>query len=463
MYCMPTARSKHHRRLGVKRFLPSNLFARALLILILPMLLLQLVVTHIFFDRHWKSVERNMANSVVGDFVWLYETYQKDLEAHDREAALANTQALGRQLGVQVNVEESSKLKIKNGEGKRQFPDLFKTLDQRIDGPVAIRLNNETNLVRVRIGVEDGALDLLVNRKALTSPTTKIFMLWMVGSSILLTLIATLFLRNQVRPIVQLARVAEQLGLGQEVADFKPKGASEVRRAGRAFLMMAERIRRHVQNRTEMLAGISHDLRTPLTRMKLELELATIDAVTRKALSDDIDEMGAMIDEYLDFARGDAGEIAIAVDVNWLLSSIAKDYARSGRNVRYRSGEPVELTLRPQAMRRALTNLIDNALRYGGGQAELGLELSATFVRIKVMDSGPGIPDARMEEVFKPFTRLEPSRNSETGGVGLGLSIARAVAQSHGGDVTLENIKDNSGKISGLEVTLRLPRAVQPT
>jgi two-component system osmolarity sensor histidine kinase EnvZ len=463
MYSMPTTRKRHRRRLGLKRFLPTNLFARALLILILPMLLLQLVMAHIFFDRHWKSVERNMANSAVGDFVWLYETYQKELETHDREAAIISTQALGRQLGVQVSAEEGRALKIRNGEGKRQFPDLFKTLDQRFESPVAIRLNNETNMVRVRVGVEGGALDLLVNRKALTSPTTKIFMLWMVGSSILLTVIATLFLRNQVRPIVQLARVAEQLGLGQDVTGFKPKGASEVRRAGRAFLMMSERIRRHVQSRTEMLAGISHDLRTPLTRMKLELELATIDAVTRKALSDDIDEMGVMIDEYLDFARGDAGEIAIAVDVNWLLTDIAKDYGRSGRDVRYRAGEVVELNLRPQAMRRALTNLIDNALRYGGEQVQLGLELSTTFVRIKVMDSGPGIPDARMEEVFKPFTRLEPSRNSETGGVGLGLSIARAVVQSHGGDVTLENIKDSVGRISGLEVTLRVPRAVQPT
>lgn len=458
---MPTTR-KRHRRSGLKRLVPTNLFARALLILILPMLLLQLVVAHIFFDRHWKSVERNMANSVVGDFVWLYETYEKEREAHDRETALVKTQSLGRQLGVQVGVEENSKLKIKNGDGKRQFPDLFTTLDQRIEGPVSIRLNDETNMVRVRIRVEDGVLDLLVNRKALTSPTTKIFILWMVGSSILLTIIATLFLRNQVRPIVQLARVAEQLGLGQDVTGFRPKGASEVRRAGRAFLMMSERIRRHVQSRTEMLAGISHDLRTPLTRMKLELELATMDAVTRKALSDDIDEMGAMIDEYLDFARGDAGEIAIAVDVNWLLEDLAKDYARSGRAVRYLANEAVELTLRPQALRRALTNLIDNALRYGGGQAELVLEPSATFVRIKVMDSGPGIPDARMEEVFKPFTRLEPSRNSETGGVGLGLSIARAVAQSHGGDVTLENIKDSAGRVAGLEVTLRLPRAVQP-
>jgi two-component system osmolarity sensor histidine kinase EnvZ len=211
-----------------------------------------------------------------------------------------------------------------------------------------------------------------------------------------------------------------------------------------------------------MLAGISHDLRTPLTRMKLELELASgMNDATRSALSTDIDEMGRMIDEYLSFARGDAGELAEPIDLNLLLSDLTADYRRSKRDVTYTSGAPVELMLRPQAIRRALTNLIDNALRYGGGTAVLGLEQSATFVRIKVADAGPGIPEGEQETVFKPFTRLEPSRNSSTGGVGLGLSIARAVAQSHGGDVTLENVKDAKGLIIGLEVTLRLPRAVQ--
>lgn len=458
---MPTLRK---RRFSLKRFLPTNLFGRTLLILILPMLILQLVVAYIFFDRHWKSVERNMANSVIGDFVWVYETYQRDRETHSVAHAEAAATELGRQLGIQVVLTQEAELKVRAGEGRRQFYDLYKNLDQRLEAPISIRMNDETNTVRVRIGVDGGALDLYVARKALTSPTTKIFILWMIGSSMLLTLIATLFLRNQVRPIVQLARVAEQLGLGHEVGNFKPRGASEVRRAGRAFLMMAERIRRHVQNRTEMLAGISHDLRTPLTRMKLQLEMAQgLPESTRKALGEDIDEMGSMIDEYLNFARGDAGELALAVDVNWLLSDIVADYTRSGRDVTYTAlREPIELTLRPQAIRRALTNLIDNALRYGGNVATLALEPSATFVRIKVTDQGPGIAPGMQEEVFKPFTRGEPSRNVETGGVGLGLSIARAVAQGHGGDVTLENQRGKGGDISGLEVTLRLPRAVQP-
>jgi two-component system osmolarity sensor histidine kinase EnvZ len=427
------------------------------------MVISQLFIAHIFYDRHWSSVERNMANAVVGDVAWLAQSYRDARETGmPSDVALAQTQSLAKQLNITLKLEKNRTLNPKeNGRGKKLFPDLFRGLDERIDEPVALQVDDPHGIVHVRVGLKDSILILGVSRKALTSPTTTIFMLWMVGSSLLLTTIATLFLRNQVKPIVALAHAAERLGLGQDVAQFKPSGASEVRRAGRAFLVMAERIRRHVQNRTEMLAGISHDLRTPLTRMKLELELATMDAVTRRALSDDIDEMGRMIDEYLDFARGDAGELPEPMDVNWLLTDIVADYRRSKRAVDYEPSSPIMLMLRPQAMRRALTNILDNALRYGGGVAHLLLEQSATFVRIKVTDAGAGIPEADHETVFKPFTRLEPSRNHQTGGVGLGLSIARAIAQRHGGDVTLENQRDAKGTVTGLEVTLRLPRAVQ--
>ena len=459
----PPKFTDRRRRIGIKRLLPSNLFSRALLILVLPMVLSQLVIAHIFYDRHWSSVSRNMANAVVGDISWLYKNYSEAIEEGiPATEALSKSKKLSGQLLMGVELEPRAQRPLKD-RGKAEFPELYRGLSERIQQPIAIQNSDESGIVRVRIFTNNGALNIAVSRKALTSPTTMIFMLWMVGTSMLLTLIATLFLRNQVRPIVQLAQVAEQLGLGQEVGNFKPTGANEVRRAGRAFMVMSERIRRHVQNRTEMLAGISHDLRTPLTRMKLELELATMDAVTRAAISSDIDEMGRMIDEYLDFARGDAGEIPEPIEVRALLADIVADYQRSKRHVDFhRQSSASRLMLRPQAIRRALTNLIDNALRYGGGAAHLTLEQSATFVRIKVTDIGPGIAEAEHETVFKPFTRLEPSRNTQTGGVGLGLSIARAVAQSHGGDVTLENQRDELGKVTGLEVTIRLPRAVQP-
>ncbi len=457
----PTALYRRRRRFSLKQFVPSNLFGRAFLILVLPMVISQLFIAHIFYDRHWASVSRNMANSVVGDVAWIYQIYTTTSEEQNAQVALKAAQQIGMQLGVVISVDTTS-TEVDNGRGRRQFPELYKGLSERVKEPIALRLVDDANTVRISIPAPGGVLNFDVGYKALASSTTLIFMLWMGGTSFLLIFIATLFLRNQVKPIVQLARVAEQLGLGQDVTGFKPRGASEVRRAGRAFMVMSERIHRHVQNRTEMLAGISHDLRTPLTRMKLELELATMDAVTRAALAADIDEMGGMIDEYLDFARGDAGELAEPMDLNLLLSDIAADYRRSKRAVHYTPGAAASLMLRPQAIRRALMNLIDNALRYGGGVANLSIEQSATFMRIKVTDQGPGIPDGEHEAVFKPFARLEPSRNNETGGVGLGLSIARAVAQSHGGDITFENQKDDGGRIIGLEVTLRLPRAVQP-
>ncbi len=455
-------RRRPARRFSLKSFLPSDLFGRAFLILVLPMLLSPLFITHIFYDRHWGSVARNMANSVVGDIVWLSDTYIEESPQLGHTLALKKTVALGRQLNIAVAYEPLGKTPFESGKGKRQFADFYNGLTERLGLPTSIRLNDETNEVIVRVAIDHGILVFSMNRKMLLSPTTTIFILWMVGSSLLLTAIATVFLRNQVRPIVRLAQVAEQLGLGQDVTDFKPRGASEVRRAGGAFLVMAERLRRHVQNRTEMLAGISHDLRTPLTRMKLELELAHIPSATRDALAADIDEMGKMIDEYLDFARGDAGELAEPIDMHQLLGDIVADYTRSKRHVTYADGgAPVIIMLRPQAIRRALTNVIDNALRYGGGHATLTLEQSATFVRVKVTDIGSGIADSEHETVFKPFTRLEPSRNIQTGGVGLGLSIARAVAQGHGGDITLENQRGRDGRVTGLEVTLRLPRALQ--
>ena len=452
-------RRKRSRRFSIKRILPNSLFSRALLILLLPVILLQLFVAYVFYDRHWDSVVRNMSSSAAADVAMLSDIYHDLNIKLGPDEALLRTRERAKQLSIKANLH-LDKDRFKPGEGADEYPDFYVDLDRRIEPDFSVTtLNSET--IRIRIAVENGVLDFDMNRKRLASSTTLIFILWMVGSALLLTTIAILFLRNQVRPIVQLARAAEQFGLGQEVVNFSPRGAIEIRRAGRAFLMMAERIRRHVSNRTEMLAGISHDLRTPLTRMKLEMEMGTIDDATRDALAADIEEMRRMIDEYLDFARGDAGELAEPLDVSLLLSDLVQQYKRQQNDVRLGLTAPVTLLLRPQAIRRAVANLIDNALRYGGSVAIVSLEQSLTFVRIKVTDIGSGIPETEIENVFKPFTRLEPSRNITTGGVGLGLSIVRSIAQSHGGDVSLENIRDENGAIAGMEATLRLPRAVQ--
>jgi two-component system osmolarity sensor histidine kinase EnvZ len=444
----------------IKRVLPTRLFLRTLLILLVPMVVLQLSVVYVFYDRHWSSIARNMAGVTAADIELITQEYERVKAEAGTASAEARAIAMGRTLGIAVTpITEPGK--VEQWRGYKDFPALYSNLKNRIPHRFMIqRLRDATDKrVRIRVEVEAGALDFTINSKRLVSSTTNIVIAWMVGSAVILMLIAALFLRNQIRPIVQLARAAEQFGLGQEVEGFRPRGASEIRRASRAFIAMADRIRKSVTSRTEMLAGISHDLRTPLTRMKLELEMGKVDEETRAALSAEIDEMRRMIDEYLDFARGDAGEPMQPVAVDALLAELAELYQRQRQNVTLGEITPETLMLRPNALRRALTNLIDNALRYGHA-ATLSLDENIAFVRVKVTDKGPGIPESEFENVFKPFRRLEASRNSATGGVGLGLSIARDIALSHGGDISLENQKDKSGKVTGLEVTLKLPREV---
>ncbi len=448
-------------RRAIKRVLPSSLFGRALLIMLVPLIVLQLLVAHIFYERHWDSIVRHMSNSLSSDIVVVYHTYTEFLALQDDEIALDQARQMATTLGMGVQRIDDTSNPIVDGHGSRKFPELYSGLRERIGQPLMINDDPRAGRVRVRTALADGGLlEFVFNRKRLASSTTYIFILWMVGSALLLMLIATIFLRNQIRPIVHLARAAEQFGMGQEMVEFtSSRGASEVKRASSAFRIMADRIRRTVSSRTEMLAGISHDLRTPLTRMKLEIEMGKIDQATRDALEAEIEEMRSMIDEYLDFARGDAGEPMESLDVGLMVRDMVEGYRRQRRPVQLAACESATMMLRPQAMRRALTNLIDNALRYGK-TARVELEQSIGFVRIKVTDAGPGIPEEEFETVFKPFTRLEASRNVKTGGVGLGLSIARDIAQSHGGNITLENQKDNEGNLTGLEVTLRLPRGV---
>lgn len=444
---------------SLKRFMPANLFGRTLLILLVPIIVLQLLMAKVFYDRHWDSVVRNISSTTAADVHVLLQEYRRASVSQPPGQALLHAAQIGHTLGMYVTFAPKS-VHIIDRAGEFVFPEFYQNLDKRIDEPFMLTTAQSDRSIRVRIDVGDRVLDVTFSRKRLESATTSIFILWMMGSSLLLVVIATLFLRNQVRPIVQLARAAEQFGLGQDVQNFSPRGANEVRRAGRAFLIMAERIRRQVASRTEMLAGISHDLRTPLTRMQLEIELGKVNETTRHALTADINEMRGMIDEYLEFARGDAAEPMELVALDALVQHLVEQYAKQGADIALVEFVPATLTLRPLAIRRALTNLIDNALRYGH-KAEVSIEQTIGFTRVKVTDAGPGIPEVDHETVFKPFTRLEPSRNTHTGGVGLGLSIARDVAQNHGGDVTLENIRDKDGVIMGLEATLRLPRELQ--
>ncbi|MBT6430869.1 MAG: HAMP domain-containing protein, partial [Rhodospirillaceae bacterium] len=284
----------------------------------------------------------------------------------------------------------------------------------------------------------------------ITSATLGVLILWIVGSSLLLLAIAIIFLRNQVRPILRLADAADHFGRGQDVEDFKPSGAVEVRRAGDAFLRMRDRLDRHIRQRTEMLAGVSHDLRTPLTRLKLELAMLH-DVPAATAMQADVDEMDGMIEGYLAFARGAAGERAVDTDINALLAEAVSDARRQGAVVDFATNGDLQGRLQPLSLKRCLDNLLGNAQRYAEHCA-VAASRDGDMIEITVDDDGPGIPEDEREAAFRPFYRLENSRNQGTGGVGLGLAITRDTVRNHGGDVTLGEAPQG-----GLRATIRLP------
>jgi two-component system osmolarity sensor histidine kinase EnvZ len=427
-----------------KALVPSSLFGRALLILVLPTVLIQLVMAYVFFDRHWDNVMRRMSNTLAGEMSFFVRQLKALPPEYHKQLAL-NFQAT---TGVDVSFAPLESFSA--ARSSEDFSEFQQRLHAKISEPFTVRKNAMGSIIEIDVQLDNEVLHLETTNKRLESRTTTIFMSWMLGASALFLLIAVLFLRNQIRPIRKLAEAADSLGRGVDLPDFRPSGASEVRRAARAFIIMRERIRRQMRTRTEMLAGISHDLRTPLTRMKLELAMLPDNDAVRE-LGDDVQQMERMIQEYLDFARGEGREEAIRISLSELLEDVVSDYQRLSADVRLRSDTDVMLFVRVTSVRRMLQNLIDNALRYGRS-CELELRQSGNYCEIFIDDKGPGIPQDRHEEVFKPFSRLDPSRNSKTGGVGLGMTIARDSVLAHGGTISLDRSPPG-----GLRVIIRLP------
>lgn len=427
---------------------PATLFARALWILVLPIVLVQIVAVYIFYERHWDSVVRNMSGSLAGEISLLVHEFEQRPEA----TRLKSTTKLATRLGIRISYDESRAGVFVEGQGQSAYPELFNLLEHKLSHPFMIQLAGQEQEIQISVLMNEGRLEFFAGRKRLMSSTTYIFILWMAGSSVLLSAIAIMFLRNQVRPIRQLAQAAERFGLGLDAPNFSPRGAQEVRQAGRAFLEMRERIVRQVSTRTEMLAGISHDLRTPITRIRLQLALAKIDNKTQQALESDLQDMEHMIQAYLEFAKGEGIEKSEIVDMSTLLSEVTNAYQRQAAEVTTDAIDSALLFVRPKNMRRALQNIVDNALRYGES-AHLSAKENADEWTLRIDDKGPGIPDAAQESVFRPFVRLDPSRNQHTGGVGLGLSIARDVVLAHGGRIELINRRQG-----GLRVQITLPK-----
>jgi two-component system osmolarity sensor histidine kinase EnvZ len=434
----------------LKRFLPKTLFGRAILIIVTPLILLQLIVTWVFYDRHWDTVSRRLSASVAGEIALVLQTIPLDAPTATLAAAfdlVSQTTDLDLVFRPGAALARPGTLHA----GSSLETQLAAALDERVRLPYQIGLAPDPKDILIALQTERGVLEVAAPRKRLYTSTTYIFLLWMIGTSLILFAVATLFMRNQVRSLRRLAAAADNFGKGRSVPDFKLEGAAEIRQVALAFLAMRERIQRQISQRTEMLAGVSHDLRTPLTRMKLALALLG-DAEALDELRSDVEEMERMVQGYLDFARGAGAEEPVETDVQLLLEEIVAVARRDGASVSLTAPEEYLLPLRPNAMRRCLANLVGNARRHGSHVWVTAMPRQAAL-DILVDDDGPGIPLEKRDSVFRPFFRLDASRNLATGGVGLGLTIARDVARGHGGEVTLETSPQG-----GLRARVHLPR-----
>ena len=432
-----------------KAWMPKGLYARALLIIIAPMVILQSVVAFVFMERHWNLVTRNLSAAVVGDIAALVEITR----VYPQEADYGRLRKIAQgRLGLTVDFLPISEMPP---PGPKPF---FSLLDQalsvelrkQIGRPFWIDTVGRSNLVEIRIQLDRAVMRVFARRSAAYASNSEIFLLWMVGTSLVLLAVAIGFLRNQIRPILRLADAAESFGKGREVPDFRPRGAREVRRAAQAFIEMKQRIERSIEQRTAMLAGVSHDLRTVLTRFKLELALLG-DSPEVEAMKKDVDEMGRMLEAYLAFARGDTGEQAAPTDMSDFLDELRADAERNGHHTKVTfHGYPI-VTVKPAAFKRCLGNLVSNAARFADN-IEITGHRDHRYLSVTVDDDGPGIPSKMREEVFKPFLRLDDARNQDEGGTGLGLAIARDIARSHGGDITLAD-----SPLGGLRARVRVP------
>jgi two-component system osmolarity sensor histidine kinase EnvZ len=434
----------------IKRWLPQSLFARTLLIIVLPVVIMQGAVTWVFFDQHWQTVTTGLSDGLAGDIAWIAESYRADptpqnmarlSQRAEKTLALSVTLKRGR---VAPTVRDG--LLFAAGDMA-----LDQALSRKLDVPYWFDSQRYPASIDIRVAAPGGYLKFIAPKERAFATSAPIFILWLAVATLLLTSIAILFIRNQVRAIERLADAADAFGKGIEGPVFKPYGAREVRQAAQAFLSMKARIQRYIEQRTVLLASVSHDLRTPLTRLKLEMALAEPSSRT-EAIKRDLSEMEHMIDEYLDFARGEGSEAVETTDLSALLTLAADDARRAGGTVEVTVQPGLTAELRPTAVKRAVANLVSNAAAYGARVAVGAGRTPAGGLEIVVEDDGPGIPEDRYEEAFKPFSRLDEARNQNRKGVGLGLAIARDVARGHGGEVFL-----GRSALGGLKATIRLP------
>ena len=432
----------------VKRCLPKSLLGRSLLIIVMPLVLLQLVSGIIFFESHWDKVTLRLARSVAGDIAAIISLIRESPDSADHVRAFELAAA---HMNMTATLEAAAVLPKEPPVGRNLMERmLIRALRDHVRKPFQIDTNSRPRHVVIDVQLTDNVLRIVTSRKRLFSTTAYVFVIWMIGTSLILFAVATIFMRNQVKPVSRLAVAADNLGKGREALAFKPEGATEVRQAAAAFLVMQERISRQIAQRTDMLAGVSHDLRTPLTRMKLQLEMLSDEGAVLD-LKNDVTEMEHMLDGYLAFARGEGAEQQQPTNLSALLEETAAQARRKGGIIDLHIESDIVVSLRPAAFKRCVTNLVDNATRYAE-HVSVRAGKRGDSVEITVDDDGPGITETERVNVFRPFYRVEGSRNPGTGGVGLGLTIARDVIRGHGGDIGLSDSPNG-----GLRASVRIP------
>ena len=430
----------------IKNLLPKRLFYRALLIVAIPVIVIQLIITIVFFDSLWIKTNKGMTRALVSEINTFIQVYNND--NYDKKE-IANLFSVYQDLNIEFIPDE----KFNYIPNERWFSPLDRTLRRELKSKFAneeywFNTTSYKELVDLRIKYQNGYFKFLIARDRLTSSSARIFGLWITVPALIMVIISLIFLKNQTRPITALAKAAERFGKGEEIEEFKPSGAAEIRQAGFEFDKMRKRILRHLNQRSEMLSGISHDLRTPLTRMKLQTAFIKDKDIANK-LTEDINEMEKMLNEYLQFTSSSYLEKDELFNLSDLIGEIIEKY--NNKNISKILLPRVYFNGRKNLIRRCINNLIDNALKYG---EKVSIELSkkTTNIFIKIEDNGPGIPESEYDNVFKPFYKIDKGRTETKSSVGLGLSIASDIIRSHGGNVKLE--KSN---LDGLAVRIFFP------
>ena len=430
----------------VKNLLPKRLFYRALLIVAIPVILIQLIITIVFFDSLWIKTNKGMTRALVSEIQTFIEVYSNDNYEKDD---IKNIFSLYQDLNIEFIENDNFNFSY----NERWFSPIDRTLRRELKSRFALEIfwfdtTSYKELVDLRIKYQNGYFKFIVPKDRLTSTSARLFGLWITVPAFIVVIISLIFLKNQTRPITALAKAAEKFGRGENVDEFKPSGAAEIRQAGYEFDRMRKRIMRHLNQRSEMLSGISHDLRTPLTRMKLQTEFIKDKSLASK-LAEDINEMEKMLNEYLQFTSSSFIEKDELFNLSDLMDEIIIKY--NNENITKEIPPRVYLNGRKNLIKRCLNNLIENSIKYGN---KINIELikNKTNLVIKVEDDGPGIPDSEYDNVFKPFYKIDKGRADSKSSVGLGLSIASDIVRSHGG-----NIKLNKSNLNGLEVKIFLP------